>query len=157
MTCDLLIGSQDDNLKYLLSGRAKDATRFDFGYSWVPDHIVFSAECALPAGLFLPTLTWGAAMGNIFCKLSETLLKRKLSAGAYALVGATSALAGVFRGSISLVVIILEGTGQLNFLLPLLLCVFFANKFASFIPSFYDQLVVVCISAQRHRRGVRER
>ena len=138
----LLIGSREYNLKYLLSGRAKDATPvLTLIYSFVFQiiAIVFSAECALPAGLFLPTLTWGAAMGNIFCKLSETLLKRKLSAGAYALVGATSALAGVFRGSISLVVIILEGTGQLNFLLPLLLCVFFANKFASFIgPSFYE-------------------
>ena len=78
-------------------------------------------------------------LGNIFSKVSEILFKTKLSGGAYALVGAAAALAGVFRGSISLVVIILEGTGQLNFLLPLLLCVFVANKFASFIsPSFYE-------------------
>ena len=138
----LLLGSRDNNLKYLLSGRAKDATSiwiliYSFLFQLVA--IVFSAECALPAGLFLPTLTWGAMLGNIFCKVGEILLKRNLSGGAYALVGATAALAGVFRGSISLVVIILEGTSQLNFLLPLLLCVFVANKFASFIaPSFYE-------------------
>jgi len=138
----LLLGSRDNNLKYLLSGRAKDATSiwiliYSFLFQLVA--IVFSAECALPAGLFLPTLTWGAMLGNIFCKVGEILLKRNLSGGAYALVGATAALAGVFRGSISLVVIILEGTSQLNFLLPLLLCVFVANKFASFIASsFYE-------------------
>jgi chloride channel 7 len=138
----LLLGSRDNNLKYFLSGRAKDATSiwiliYSFLFQLVA--IVFSAECALPAGLFLPTLTWGAMLGNIFCKVGEILLKRNLSGGAYALVGATAALAGVFRGSISLVVIILEGTSQLNFLLPLLLCVFVANKFASFIaPSFYE-------------------
>ena len=138
----LLLGSRDDNLKYLLSGRVKDATSIlilSYSFLFQLFAIVFSAECALPAGLFLPTLTWGAMLGNIFSKVSEILFKRKLSGGAYALVGATAALAGVFRGSISLVVIILEGTGQLNFLLPLLLCVFVANKFASFIsPSFYE-------------------
>ena len=44
-----------------------------------------------------------------------------ISPGTYALVGATSALASVFRSSISLVVIMLEGTGNISFLLPLLL------------------------------------
>jgi H+/Cl- antiporter ClcA len=43
--------------------------------------------------------------------------------GLYALVGSAAMLAGVFRSSISLAVILLEGTGQIQYLLPILLTI----------------------------------
>jgi len=142
----LMIGPREFVLKFLLSGKPKDSTSLlalitCFGFQVLS--VIFSAECALPAGLFLPTLNWGALLGNICCKVLEKAYGRKLGPAPYAMIGATSALGGFFRGSISLVVIVLEGTSQLTFLLPLLLCIFFANKIGGFIaPSFYaDQIV----------------
>lgn len=49
-------------------------------------------------------------------------------------------LAGVFRSSISLVVIMLEGTGHMGYLVPLLVGVAVANLTGNFIngDSFYE-------------------
>lgn len=43
--------------------------------------------------------------------------------GLYALMGAVAFLGGVMRSSVSLVVIILEGTGTIQFLLPIILAI----------------------------------
>ena len=43
------------------------------------------------------------------------------SAGAFALIGAVALLGGIQRSSVSLVVIILEGTGEVQFVLPIIL------------------------------------
>ena len=50
-----------------------------------------------------------------------------MSPGAYAAVGAASAPAGMFRSSISLVVIVVEGTGRVGALMPLIVGVAVAN------------------------------
>jgi CBS domain-containing protein len=53
--------------------------------------------------------------------------------GLHALVGATAMLGGVFRSSISLVVIMVEGTGGIDFILPVILAIVISNWVAHHI------------------------
>lgn len=50
-----------------------------------------------------------------------------ISPGVYALVGATSVLGGVFRASISLVIIMVEGTRGIEFLFGVIVGVMVSN------------------------------
>lgn len=87
----------------------------------------------LPAGLFIPSMTIGACAGRIIgtitkmtaaahpdwaifseCRSSSVCVQPSI----YALVGASSTLAGVTQVSVSLVVIMFELTGGLSHLLP---------------------------------------
>lgn len=110
--------------------------------------MLLGCDLAVPVGLFMPTILWGAMLGSIVGVTSRDLIHALLGVsqaanvqpGTYALVGATAALAGVFRSSISLVVIMLEGTGNVSFLLPLLLGVAVANLTgARLSQSFYEE------------------
>ena len=87
---------------------------------------------AIPAGVFIPTIMVGACFGGVVGLLMEhcnsqygnsgyTHEKEFLVASPYALIGAVAMLGGVQRSSLSLVVIILEGTGAMKQLLPIIL------------------------------------
>ncbi|XP_035792210.1 H(+)/Cl(-) exchange transporter 7-like isoform X1 [Anopheles albimanus] len=75
-------------------------------------------------GIFIPTLLIGAAWG----RLTGTLIimgfpasSAFVSPGKYALIGAAAQLGGVVRMTLSLSVIILETTGNIGFILPIIL------------------------------------
>ena len=55
----------------------------------------------------------------------------KIQPGLYALVGATALLGGIFRSAISLVVIMVEGTGGINFMFEIIVAVVVANMVGS--------------------------
>ena len=86
---------------------------------------------AVPAGVFVPTIAAGACFGSLFGVGMEKLFQEYLldilgtgdlvSAAPYTLQGAVALLGGVQRSSLSLVVIILEGTGAVQQLLPIIL------------------------------------
>ena len=79
-----------------------------------------------------------------------------MTPGAYAAVGAASALAGMFRSSISLVVIVVEGTGQIGALTPLIVGVSVANIIGPRVhgESFYDaQLRAKGVPFLRHHQA----
>jgi chloride channel 7 len=111
----------------------------------------FACDLALPAGLFMPTILWGALLGSLFgagarrvaavLAAGDATASARVSPGAYAVVGATAALAGVFRSSISLVVIMLEGTSRVGYLVPLLVGVAVAVRVGDAIngASFYEE------------------
>lgn len=65
--------------------------------------------------------------------LSVLYIWSYIHAGIYALIGATASLAGVFRSSISLVVIVVEGTRAVDFLLPLVIAALVANWVAALL------------------------
>ena len=72
----------------------------------------------MPSGLFVPSLLSGAAFG----RLCGNLLHRVdhfndnfADAGTYALIGAVAALGGMARMTISLTVIMLEATGDMQY------------------------------------------
>jgi chloride channel 7 len=76
---------------------------------------------AVPSGLFVPSLLSGAAFGRLFGNLAHKLYPDLAFSNTYALVGAAAVLGGMARMTISLTVILLECTGNEQFVLPLML------------------------------------
>ncbi|OUS44154.1 chloride channel [Ostreococcus tauri] len=81
--------------------------------------MVSAANLFVPAGLFMPTILWGGLLGRFTAILCNH--------HAYALVGSAAALAGTFRATVSVVIILLEGVGKSAFLFPLLTAVACSN------------------------------
>jgi len=94
----------------------------------------------VPAGIFLPTIAIGAAFGRAVGLLTQGLYRaypkawlfsacppdpsvRCVNPGFYAVIGASSMLAGVTRMTVSLVVIVFELTGALSHVLPIMISV----------------------------------
>jgi chloride channel 7 len=79
---------------------------------------------AVPSGLFVPSLLAGAAFGRLFGHLLHKLDHTNgtfADSGTYALMGAAAVLGGMARMTISLTVILLEATGDMQYVLPLML------------------------------------
>eukprot|EP01050_Picozoa_sp_SAG11_P004548 SAG11_NODE_293_length_11144_cov_4.661928_10_plen_173_part_00 len=92
----------------------------------------------LPAGLFVPSLTVGACLGRAV-GISAKAFQQQFSylvvfeacvgeghcvtPGIYAMVGAAAVLGGVTRMTVSLVVIMFELTGGLEYVLPIMVSV----------------------------------
>ena len=79
---------------------------------------------AVPSGLFVPSLLSGAAFGRLCGHLLHKLDHTNgtfADTGTYALMGAAAVLGGMARMTISLTVILLEATGDMQYVLPLML------------------------------------
>mmetsp|Transcript_32800 Transcript_32800/g.39841 ORF Transcript_32800/g.39841 Transcript_32800/m.39841 type:complete len:791 (-) Transcript_32800:289-2661(-) len=77
---------------------------------------------AVPSGLFVPCLLSGAAFGRLFGDLLMVFGGTNLArSNIYSLIGAASVLGGMARMAISLTVIILESTGNEEYVLPLMI------------------------------------
>ena len=79
---------------------------------------------AIPSGLFVPSLLSGDALGRLFGHILHKLDGDSgtfADSGTYALVGAACGLGGMARMTISLTVILLEATGDMQYVLPLML------------------------------------
>ena len=92
----------------------------------------------IPAGIILPSMAIGALCGRTlgmfirnFQQTFPSLIifracppdVRCVTAGTYAIIGAASALAGATRMTVSIVVIMFELTGALNYVLPIMISV----------------------------------
>ena len=161
----ILLGLRDDIISELLSSSS------DFAPASVAVALAallattpLSCDCAFPAGLFMPTVAWGACLGSLWGAGARALARvaagdavaAAVTPGAYAAVGAASALAGMFRSSISLVVIVVEGTGQIGALTPLIVGVSVANIIGPRVhgESFYDaQLRAKGVPFLRHHQA----
>ncbi|KAI8979517.1 chloride channel [Mycotypha africana] len=118
--------------------------------------------CAVPGGIFLPSLIIGAVTGRIIGLVMQYLTLTYPSAwpfaacaedfatrgeciipGVYAIVGAAAGLAGVTRTTISLVVIMFELTYSLTYALPIMISVMVAKWTADamFVEGIYDLLI----------------
>lgn len=75
----------------------------------------------IPSGLFVPSLLSGAAFGRLWGNLSLKVYPDLAFSNTYALIGAAAVLGGMARMTISLTVILLECTGNEQFVLPLML------------------------------------
>jgi len=95
--------------------------------------LLFAYGMAIPAGLFMPSVMIGGCLGRIVGELVREYIDPTVFAGAYALAGAAAMLSGVQRATISLVVVIIEGTANVHFLLPMVVttCV------AKFVGNFF--------------------
>ena len=92
----------------------------------------------IPAGIILPSMAIGALYGRVVGILVDLLQKAHpdwlffvncepdrecVTPGTYAIIGAASALGGVTRMTVSLVVIMFELTGALTYVLPIMIAV----------------------------------
>lgn len=117
--------------------------RCTFTYASLATHCItylvfmsYAAGLAIPGGLFMPCIMVGASFGLLVGAVLHTMLPGwHINPGMYALVGGTAVLGGVFRASISLVVIVVEGTRQINYIFQVILAVVMSNWVAHNIHS----------------------
>ena len=110
----------------------------------------------------------GSTAGALFGIVLQQLLPQPwgIYPGVYALVGATSVLGGVFRASISLVVIMVEGTRGIEFLFGVIVAIVVSNWVTeasnrnqqgdpalSFPPLWQQQQQLVCPPRSLWMRG----
>eukprot|EP01018_Ginkgo_biloba_P005279 Gb_12445 [translate_table: standard] len=89
---------------------------------------------ATPGGIFMPSMMVGASVGALLgCMFQSIFPGASIQPGLHALIGATALLGGVFRSSISVVVIMVEGTGGIDFILPVIMAVVVSNWVAHHI------------------------
>ncbi|DBA03758.1 TPA: hypothetical protein N0F65_005648 [Lagenidium giganteum] len=85
----------------------------------------------VPSGLFVPALLIGAAYGRLWTRVinyfTDLSHGKTVDPRSYGLVGSAAMLGGVTRMTISLTVIMLECTGNVEYGLPLILTSFFAR------------------------------
>ena len=161
----ILLGLRDDIISELLSS-SNDFTPISVAVALVTllATTPLACDCAFPAGVFMPTVAWGACLGSLWGVGARALVRATagaavaaaVSPGSYAVVGAASALAGMFRSSISLVVIVVEGTCSVGALTPLIVGVAVANLVGPKVhgESFYDaQLRAKGVPFLRHHHA----
>ena len=101
-----------------------------------------AAGLAIPGGLFMPCIMVGSSFGLLFGSVLRILLPSlPISPSMYALVGGTAVLGGVFRASISLVIIVVEGTRQINYIFQVSELETFPKLFAPKLTLFSGPLV----------------
>lgn len=104
---------------------------------------IFTFGIKVPAGLFIPSMAMGAIMGRVIGIAMEQIAfnypgwwifqgtcsagENCMTPGLYAMVGAAATLGGVTRMTVSLVVIMFELTGSVNWIVPLMVSVMAAK------------------------------
>jgi len=113
-------------------------------------------QCALtigiacPAGLFVPSFFIGACLGRFVAgtvkimHIGHRLFPHKIDPGVYSMVGAAAVLTGISRITISLVVIMVELTGGLDYIVPFMLSVLIAKAVGDALnEGIYDLYIVL--------------
>ena len=104
---------------------------------------IFTFGIKVPAGLFIPSMAMGAIMGRVIGITMEQLAfhypgwwifqgtcsagENCMTPGLYAMVGAAATLGGVTRMTVSLVVIMFELTGSVDWIVPIMVTVMAAK------------------------------
>jgi CBS domain-containing protein len=99
---------------------------------------------SIPAGLFIPTLLSGSALGRLVGEVANRVLPigMAVDAGTYALIGSASMLGGTTRMSISIAVILLEATGNYSYGLPIMVTLMTARLVGNiFNHGLYDMQI----------------
>ena len=159
----LLHVSGEDAIKHLLTR----GTHREFGYGpllvFLMLYAVFAtvvAGSSLSSGLFVPMLVMGSALGRLVGLMlydvavgmgysEQSLASGGLSTawvdpGVFALLGAGAFMGGVTRLTVSLAVIVMEMSGEIHFLLPILLGITVAKWTADALaPPLYHALLHV--------------
>lgn len=104
----------------------------------------------VPAGLFLPGIIIGCAVGGVYAEIQVRVLGNTIkdtylpdgsqTACTFVLVGAGAMLSSYCRLTYSLVVIMLETTSSINIFLPMMIGIMTARAVGNMIsPSLYDR------------------
>jgi chloride channel 2 len=113
--------------------------------------VALASTLPIPAGTFGPSFTLGAAFGRLVGEVVASLYpdgvrEKEIIAvypGVYAVVGAAAFCGGITH-TVSVAVIVFELTGQLVYLLPVMIAVLIANAVCSYLqPSIYDSIIQI--------------
>jgi H+/Cl- antiporter ClcA len=131
---NILFGSRIDAIKRILA----DPTQFNpetlltVGcVFYVLSTLTFGVE--LPSGIFTPSVLIGASLGGAAGIGFNSILDSDIEPSTFALLGVAGLLAGIQRSTVSLVVILVEGTGQIKVLTPSIIVVVISRYVASLI------------------------
>ncbi|CAE7562693.1 Clcn7, partial [Symbiodinium microadriaticum] len=95
-------------------------------------------------GVFVSCLVSGAVMGRLVGHLLQQHFAEVSDSGTYALVGAAAMIGGVCRNTISLTVMLVESTGNLQYVLPIMLALLSAKYIGDMLTTgLYDRLVIL--------------
>ncbi|ETV72897.1 hypothetical protein, variant 1 [Aphanomyces astaci] len=124
----LFLAPQDAALKQLLHLQSTLASpptfttsslvAFAFCY-FLGTAMVFGSS--ITSGVFVPCILVGAALGRVAGRWMHSDELNFVNLSTYALVGAAAVMGGVTRMTISLAIILLEATGDLQYALPLMM------------------------------------
>lgn len=97
----------------------------------------------IPSGLFVPGLLIGCTIGRLTGLTVEALnIIPDVHLSTYAIIGATSFLAGYSRLSFSLAVMMLETSQNVDLFLPILLSIFVSSSSGALLTdSLYDTAI----------------
>ena len=86
-----------------------------------------------PTGLFVPSLAVGAAFGQLCGRMVAAIAASRgsdvrINLHSYAIIGAAANLGGATRMTISITVLVMETTGSMQLIIPLMLTIFAAKS-----------------------------
>ncbi|KAI1727826.1 voltage gated chloride channel domain-containing protein [Ditylenchus destructor] len=105
----------------------------------------------IPSGIFGPSFVFGAAVGRMVGEMMAVWYPEGIRGpdeglifpGVYAVVGAAAFCGGVTH-TVSVAVIVFELTGQLMYILPVMIAVLISNAICSYLqPSIYDSIIQI--------------
>eukprot|EP01119_Soliformovum_irregulare_P016343 TRINITY_DN470_c0_g1_i1.p1 TRINITY_DN470_c0_g1~~TRINITY_DN470_c0_g1_i1.p1 ORF type:complete len:774 (-),score=221.36 TRINITY_DN470_c0_g1_i1:8-2329(-) len=118
-------GVQDAHLKFKSTDWTKGRSPFqNLIWFFVMKYLLtsLSITCATPGGLFVPTLILGAGWGRLIGEFMNEIMGMNVLSGGFAVVGAAAMTGGITQ-TYSTAVIVLELTGQLEFLIPVIISI----------------------------------
>lgn len=105
------------------------------------------AGTGISSGLFVPMMIIGASYGRAFGHLMSPWKAADIDIGIYGLIGAASFMCGVTRMTVSLAVILIELTNDIQFLLPIIVTIMISKVVGDYITfPLYD--------AQLHQKSI---
>jgi chloride channel 7 len=119
---------------------SSDTNEYDFSIGslfvfWILTFLLmtWTYGVGLPSGLFVPSLSVGAAFGQLVGRLVEAAVFASgtthisTDLHTYAIIGAAASLGGATRMTISITVLVMETTGALQLIVPLMITIFCAT------------------------------
>jgi H+/Cl- antiporter ClcA len=99
---------------------------------------------SLPSGIFMPTFLIGSSLGGAAGIVFQVWVPG-ITPSTFALLGAAALLAGIQRNTVSLCVILVEGTGQVKILIPVIVTVVIARMVGDMIShgGLYETAIAV--------------
>uniref|UniRef100_A0A7S2XPI2 Chloride channel protein n=1 Tax=Attheya septentrionalis TaxID=420275 RepID=A0A7S2XPI2_9STRA len=124
----IFFGSRDDAIKEILT----DPSTFDERTLLTVGVVFFilmilTFGVSLPTGIFMPTVLIGSSLGGFAGLSFQRMFGDTISPSTFALLGAAALLTGLQRSTVSICVILVEGTGQTKILMPVIVTVVVAR------------------------------
>eukprot|EP00980_Cylindrotheca_fusiformis_P021527 scaffold8369_cov121-Cylindrotheca_fusiformis.AAC.8 len=130
----ILLGSRDKAIKWILADPAQFEARTLFTVGTLFYFLtLLTFGSALPLGVFTPTVLIGASLGGAGGLILQEHVDDDITPSTFALLGVAAVLTGVQRSTVSICVILIEGTGQIKVLIPVIITVIVARYAAEFV------------------------